>query len=480
MPVPHHQIRRAYVWTLTGNVIRQALSFALSMLLARFLQPNDYGLVGMVGVFLVFLTAVQDLGMGQAVIYFEEAETAWPTSCTVSAAAGLILAAAMFASAPLIAKFYGLPALAPIVRWLSLILLLGGLKSPSQSLITKRLLFHKITAIETVCGLGSAIFAVYLAWRGFGAWSLVVNQLLSATLNTFVVLAVIPPAFTLQPDFPLVRRFLRWGLPLTGSSLCWSFYDNSDELVVGKFASSQQLGYYSLAFRMATLVNEKIGAIISRVSFPVFAAMQTDRESMIRHWLSVTRRSALICFPLLTILAVDASDIIQVVLGAKWLPVVEPLRLLCTVGALRVLTPIIVTLLPAVGNTRLPFQYTLLNTLIMPVSFFIGCRMSGMIGVGLAWVIVFPFLCFWLINSALRLTGTPWSIYLRNLLVPIGAALLVALGTIPYLVLLPNGLFRLLISGLTAAVILLLGFTLYRNAIVRERHGRLATPDRHA
>jgi len=443
----HQRVRRAYVWTFTGSIIRQLLSFSLSMLLARFLRPSDYGLVGMVGVFIAFLTALQDLGIGQAVIYFPEAESAWATCCTVSTAAGLSLSLVLFAAAPLIAGFYGLPELVPIVHWLSLTLFLGGLKSASQSIITKQLLFQKIVIIEGICGLGSAVMAVYLAWRGYGAWSLVCNLLLSSTLNTIIVLIVAPPAFTLHPDLALIKKFLRWGMPLTGSTLGWSFYDNADELIVGKLVNSEQLGFYSLAFRLATLVNERIGALISRVSFPAFAAMQADKTETVRHWLSVTRKSALLSFPLLAILAVEANDFVSIVLSPKWLPVVVPLRLLCVVGAVRVLTPVVINLLPALGRSDLAFRYTLINIIVMPISFFVGCRLGGIVGVGCAWVIVFPFLAFGLVRVALTLTALSWVAYLRNLMLPVVGTIALVSTTIPILYLLPVGLLRLACSA---------------------------------
>jgi PST family polysaccharide transporter len=216
---------------------------------------------------------------------------------------------------------------------------------------------------------------------------------------------------------------------------------------VGKLANSEQLGYYSLAFRLATLVNEKIGALISRVSFPAFAAMQTDKTETVRHWLSVTRKSALISFPLLAMLAVDANDLVSIILSPKWLPVVGPLRLLCVVGAFRVLTPVVINLLPALGRSDLAFRYTVINATVMPASFFVGCKVAGIIGVGWAWVIVFPFLAFWLIKLALTIIGISWSLYLRNLLMPIAGALAVIAVMLPFLYLLPSGLLRLVCSG---------------------------------
>lgn len=454
-------VREAYLWTFGGNLARQLLSFGLSMLLARFLSPSDYGTVGMVAIFTTILTALQDLGIGRAVIYFENADSAFSTYCTVSTAAGAVLSLGMFLSAPLIARFYAMPGLIPIVRWLSLTLFFGGLRSASQSMLTKRLLFQRLTFIEAGSGIFAALVAVVLAWRGFGVWSLVFNLILGSVLNTFLVLHAFRPSFTVRLDLAAVKRALAWGTPLVGSTLLWSAYDNTDNLVVGKLMNNAQLGYYSLAFRLATLVNERIGAIISRVSFPTFAALQNDKPEVARHWMSVTQKAALISFPLLALLAVFASDLISVVLGAKWLPAVLPLRLLCVVGAIRVLTPIIVNLLPALGRPGLAFQYTLANAIIMPVAFYIGCKTGGIVGVGWSWVIVFPFIAAYLTARAIALVEISWGAYLKNLTVPVLSSAAATSAAAPLLYALRPGLLRLLLmsfAGVSAASLCTLAF----------------------
>src|SRR5690606_32943157 len=124
-----------YLWTSFGNLIRQFLGFALSMLLARLLAPSDYGLVGMVLVFTSIASGLQDLGFGQAVIYFRSHESSLPTYFTVTTFTSVLLTALMFTAAPLIADLYENPIRVPITRWLSLTLLYSGLRSVSQGVL---------------------------------------------------------------------------------------------------------------------------------------------------------------------------------------------------------------------------------------------------------------------------------------------------------------------------------------------------------
>ncbi|HKR97199.1 MAG TPA: lipopolysaccharide biosynthesis protein, partial [Candidatus Angelobacter sp.] len=371
-----------------------------------------------------------------------------PTFYTVATAAGALLAGILFLLAPVIAAFYNSPQLVPIVQCLSVTLFLGGVRSVSQSLMTKHLLFQRLTIIEGICGLLSASVAVYLAWRGYGAWSLVINLVLASVLQTLVVTVAVRPKYTLRPDMAVVKKTLRWGTPMIGSSVLWKLYDNADYLIIGKLAGKEALGFYTVAFRLATLVNEKIGAVVSRVSFPTFAALQHDHSRVAAHWFSITRKSALVSFPILTMLIVAAEDIVGVLLGAKWLPSVHLLRLLCIVGALRVLTPVTINLLPALGRSDLAFRYTLMNAIFMPASFFLACVWNGPTGVAFAWLLVFPSIALYLIHHALRLTGTHWTPYVKNLRLPMLSSIALAAGMAPALLFVANAPVRLIISAL--------------------------------
>jgi O-antigen/teichoic acid export membrane protein len=365
-----------------------------------------------------------------------------------------LLRVAMFAAAPLIAGLYENPALIPITQWLSLTLLFGGLKSVSQGLLTRDLLFRRLVVMESACGLFAAGLAVYLAFQGFGVWSLVTNLVLSTFLQMLIAWWYVPPRFTLRPEIDVVKNVLRWGTPVTGSALLFKFYDNADYLVVGKVLGKESLGFYTLAFRLATIVNEKLGAIISRVSFPTFAAMQENRRGAVRHWLSITRKSALISFPVLTILAVNAPDIVSVILGEKWLTSVGPLRLLCIVGFLRAIVPVTNNLLAATGRTDMTFQYTLMNATLMPAAFYAGCKLGGIVGVGIAWIVVFPFICAFQLHRSLRLFDVTWREYLRNLRDPLLLSISSCIPMLLVLAAMSGGLARLVVSSaLTGAIL---------------------------
>jgi PST family polysaccharide transporter len=239
------KVRSAYAWTFAGNLLKQVLALGLSLLLARFLAPADYGLVGMVLVFTNILTTVQNLGISLAVIYFDDPDS-MPTYYTATVAMGILMTGIMYAAAPWLAQFYNNAEIVPIVRVLSFVLLLGGLRSVSQAQLTKSFAFQKLTLLESLSGISAAVVAVIMAANGYGPWSLVVNLLLSATLITGMVIAQVPPRFTLRMDGVVLRKILRYGLPNTGSNLLWKFYDSADYLVIGKLLGDGPLGIYTM------------------------------------------------------------------------------------------------------------------------------------------------------------------------------------------------------------------------------------------
>jgi teichuronic acid exporter len=477
----NQKVRSAYIWTVLGNLLKQTLTLALSLLLARFLAPSDYGLVGMVLVFTNLLTTVQNLGISMAVIYFNDLESKLPTYYTATAAMGVLLTAMMYGAAPWIAEFYKNPALIPIVRALSFVLLLGGLRSVSQAQLTKSFAFRKLTLLESFSGIAAAVVAIIMAANGFGPWSLVANLLLSATLITAFVIVQIPPRFTLRIDGPVLRKILRYGLPTTGSNLLWKFYDNADYLVIGKLLGDGPLGIYTMAFRVATLVNEKISAIVTRVSFTAFAALKENRESGVSHWLSLTDKVSTINFALLALLAVLGEDLILVILGVKWMPAVLPMRILCLVGVMKTLSSITSNMLAANGRTKLVFGINVANTIILPISFLVACKLGGIVGVAIAWCLILPVTFGFMLYRATQMLEIPFSRYLGSLKFPAIIAGVCLLGPLPAIYFMDPGLKRLLLGaamGILCGASLLIRHPWLRprlNAFFSQRLQRVGT-----
>jgi teichuronic acid exporter len=424
-------IRSAYVWTVGGSITKNVVGFGISVVLARLLQPSDYGLLGMVWVFIAILSAVQDLGLGQAIVHFNDDESAIPTYFTTTLLLGLILTTVSFGTAPWVANFYNQPRLTVIIQVLSSILTIGSLQSVAIGVLSKHFRFRELTLIEMSSTIGAGCIGVLAAFWGYGVWSLVLNLLLSSVFQTVLLCRAVPPRFTGHLRRDVLRRVLRFGLPLTGGGLLHQFYDNADYLTVGKMLGAAPLGLYTLAFRLATLAHEKIAVVVNKVAFPSFAAMQGEPGTIIDHWFEVSRAVSLINFPLLLGLFINARDLILVVFGQKWLPAVVPLRFLCVAGALRSMVHIVLHIYNATGRTGLRLQFGILNATILPLSFVIGCKAAGIAGVGLAWCVVYPFIWAFALIKARGFLSFSFLRYFASFRLPAVAALACGIGMLP-------------------------------------------------
>ncbi len=446
------KVRSAYLWTFAGTFVKQGLTFGLSILLARLLSPADYGLIGIVLVVISYLSSFQDLGLGDAVIYFNDDDSALPTYFTTTALMGSVLTIATFLLAPWIADFYHQPELVPLIRVMSFSIAVNGLRSVSQGIIRKNFQFRQLVVFETVAAIGSASLAVLMAWLGFGVWSLVTNLMVSSVVQTGIIVSVVRPRLTWHLDLEVLRRILKWGLPLTGSVVLWKVYDNADYLIIGRVLGPEALGLYTLAFRLATLVNDKVSAIVLRVSFPQFAAVlkeQPDRAAA--EWLSLTQRVALINFPLLALMSVLSEDLIRILLGEKWLAAVVPMRILCIVGAIKTLSSISSSMIDAIGRTDVLLVVNIAMALIMPAGFYAGCLWSGSNGVAIAWATLLPAMLLsisWWVARQVR--ASLWD-YCRNLTFPVMVAAAAAGPALPPVLLMKSGWARLLLGGTLGA-----------------------------
>lgn len=437
-------VRSAYLWAGAGNIVKALLTFGLSVLLARLLDPSHYGLIGVVVAFVAILLVIQDGGFGQAVVYFAETEETLPTYRTVTALGGVLMALLTCAAAPALAWFYGMPELTRVAPALGLSLVFASLTSVPQGLLMKELRFKALSVVETAAGVTAGVVAVVLAFSGAGVWSLVVNIVLGAAIHAVAVLWLKPGPLTrhLRPE--VIRRVVGYGLPLTGSRLLWQVYLNSDALIIGKMLGSAPLGFYSYALRMARFLSERVFGIVNRVSFPSFASMKDDRERLVRHWLLLTELLGLIHFPAMLALAMNAHDFVLVLLGEKWLPAVLPLRLLCAAEAVRAVQVVIPQLVAAVGETRAVLGYNVVNAIVLPAAFAAGCRLGGLAGVGVAWMTVYPLLAIRLLEQAAEITGTPLRAYWKCLRAPVLVTAACLAAMLPFEWLLSAGWGRLL------------------------------------
>lgn len=318
------------LWRFAERCGAQAVSFLVSIILARLLAPEAYGTIALAMVFINILQVFVDSGMGTALIQKKDADDLdFSSVFYFNIAACLVLYAGLFLAAPSIAQFYGDPALTALVRALSLTVVVSGVRNIQQSYVSRHLLFKRFFFSTIGSTLASAVVGIAMAYAGFGVWALVGQSLSNVVTGTIILWATVPWRPRRMFSWQRLKGLLSFGWKLLVSSLLDTGYNNLRSLIIGKLYSSADLAYYNQGDKLPNLVITNINTSIDSVLLPTMANEQDD-PARVR---SMTRRaiktSTYVMAPLMMGLAACAEPLIRLILTEKWLPCVPFLRIFC-------------------------------------------------------------------------------------------------------------------------------------------------------
>ena len=418
---------RAFAWAGSAKAVTQAVSWAISILLARLLVPSDFGLVAMAWTFVGLLEQINQLGIGAAIIQRADMEEEdLQTLFWIALTAGISLYVVAYMGAGPLAAFFGNNRLVEVIRLLALTMVLSALSTVPFNLLTKDLAFGKRSKAEVLSVLAGGTVSIALALQGYGVMSLVMGTLCQQVVLTATVwvMAGWRPRWCFGPD--RVGSAFRFGLSVMATRMIWYLHSSADTVIVGKWLGDRLLGFYSMSGQLSTLPVQKISTIVNQVAFPVFSQLQHDLPKLRTYFLTITRFVALITFPLMIALVVIAEPLVRLILTEKWLPVVDIFQILCVIGVIKSVDTIIPNMLMARGRADVLLTYNVAILLVLPAAFFLGAS-YGLLGVAYAWVVAYPMLLLYLYRIGLAELGLSVTDYLKNLAPAILAA--VAMGT---------------------------------------------------
>lgn len=319
-----------FFWRFAERCGSQLVSFIVSIVLARLLSPDAYGTVAMVTVFTTILQVFVDSGLGAALIQKKDADNVDFSSvfyfnlciCT-------ILYIGMFIAAPYIAAFYDDLSLTPIIRVLSLTLIIYGVKGIQQSYVSRHMIFKRFF-FSTLGGISfSAIIGIVMAYAGFGVWALVAQQLSNAVMDTVILWITVKWHPTRAFSWIRLRGLLSFGWKLLVSSLLDTVYNNLRNLIIGKLYSSSDLAFYNQGDKFPKVIVNNINTSIDSVLLPTMSNVQENRQRIKNMTRRSIKTSTYIMAPLMIGLACCAEPLVRLVLTDKWLPCVPYLRIFC-------------------------------------------------------------------------------------------------------------------------------------------------------
>lgn len=318
------------LWRFLERCGAQGVTFLVTIVLARLLAPEVYGLISLVTVFTTILQVFVDSGMGNALIQKKEADDLdFSSVFFFNLVMCITLYVLLFFCAPFIATFYHKPELTSVIRVLGITLLIAGVKNVQQAYVSRKLLFKRFFFATLGGTIGAAVIGIVMAYLGFGIWALVAQNIVNAMIDTVILWLTVRWRPKLQFSFDRLKVLLRYGWKLLASSLLHTFYTNIRTLVIGKLYTPADLAYYEKGQSFPTLIVSNINASIDSVLLPTMSGVQDSRESV----KAITRRaimtSSYLMWPMMVGLAVVAKPLVVLLLTEKWLSAVPYLQIIC-------------------------------------------------------------------------------------------------------------------------------------------------------
>jgi O-antigen/teichoic acid export membrane protein len=379
-----------------------SLQAATSVVLARYLLPRDYGIVGYAAIFVAFLARFNDLGLGSALVQRKEldahaANTAWTLRVVLGAAAFCLA----FPVSRLAAVGFGDPVVSTVLVVLSLDFLISSIGFIPSSLMVRALDYRRWIQPLIAGAVVRTAVACWLAVHGFSFWSIVIAGLASSITQAAYFVCLDHRKLEFQWDKAIARELLRFGVPLFSSGLLVFALFNADNFIVGAVSGAVVLGYYALAFNWGAMLCSLVSELVHSVLFPTFARMQHDRERLRQGYLRVLEQLSALGVLVYVGLFCCAREFLVIVLGrggGKWLPACHALQILCIYGVVRLMLEPLGNVLVATGRTRLLFRANLIAACCEIVLLYPALVLGGInavavvvtISYGVQWLVYWP------------------------------------------------------------------------------------------
>lgn len=377
---------RGLFWSFSETGIHYLVSFVIGIILARLLSPEEFGLIGMITIFIAISQSFIDSGFSQALIRKTNCQQKdYSTVFYFNLLVGILFYIVLFFSAPFISQFFNEPILKELVRVLGIVLIVNSFAIIQRTILIKNINFKLQTKITISSSVLSGIIAIILAYKGFGVWSLAVQRILNQLFTAILLWIFNHWLPTLEFSKQSFKEMFSFGSKLLASGLIDTTYQNIYYLIIGKFFSATELGYYTRADHFSKLPSQSINASVSRVTYPVLSQLQDNASQLKVGYKKIIKSIMLINFSVMLGMAAVARPMILTLIGEKWLPSVPYLQLLCFVGMMYPLHALNLNILKVKGRSDLFLRLEIIKkvlaipVIIIGIFFGIKAMILGMI-----------------------------------------------------------------------------------------------------
>ncbi len=369
------------VWTALQKYSTMLIRFISGIVLARLLTPYDYGCIGMLAIFMTLAESFIDGGFGSALIQKKQpTQEDYSTIFFWNLGMAVLLYAVLYFSAPAIAGFYNIPLLSDVLRVQGIILFIYAFNIVQYNQLRKKLNFKILSKVAISTSIISLTITIIMAYHGYGVWSLVAQNILSALIPAFVFWFYIKWRPILIFSRKSFKELFSFGFYIFMNNLFVMFSQQIQGLLIGKFYNPMIMGYYSRARSTGNLASLSISQILSQVTFPLYSEVQDDKHRMVNILNSLTGIIAYLTFPLMLVLILVAKPLFVLLYSDRWLESVPYFQILCLVGLGTCLQAVNLQTIFAIGKSRTLFIWSILKQSIGLVLMIGGLIAFGIYG----------------------------------------------------------------------------------------------------
>lgn len=313
------QTIKGVIWSSIERFSVQGIQFLIMIIMARLLSPNDYGLIGMLTVFISIAQSLIDSGFSQALIRKQNrTETDNSTVFYFNIGVGICIYLLFYLIAPLISQFYNTPELTAIMRVISLGIIFNSLAVAQRALLTIQINFKTQAKASLIAAIASGIIGITMAYKGFGVWSIVMLQLVNLSLNTILLWSFTGWHPTSKFSKDSFCELFAFGSKLLASGILDTLYRNIYLIAIGKLFTASRLGYYTRAQQFSDFPSSNLTGVLQRVTYPILCKIQDDTERLAQAYRKFLRISAFLIFPLMVGLSAVSEPFILLLLKEQW------------------------------------------------------------------------------------------------------------------------------------------------------------------
>ena len=470
-----NKVVSALRWALAMNFLGLAYAWGISIYVIRLLEPSDYALMAIAFVFTGFATFLREAGMGDSIV-----QKRGVSESLLRQIFGLVILLNLgfylvfYLTAPVLAEFFEESRLVPVIRVLSLQLLLGMFGALPDAMLRQKINFKRLSQTKMIGLVCGSTLTLILAYNGLGVWSLVYGSILLVAVQTIALFIAFPVMLAPSFRFEGIGEIVSFGGYIMASRILWFLYSRSDVFIVGKLLGGVTLGFYSVAHNIAMMPMSKVGAIVNLIAFPAFSELQDKSAALRSSFYKAININALAFFPALWGISAIATDLVPLALGATWMEAAPLLEIICLVVPVRSLATMLRPVLNGLGRPEISLQNVATDFAIVIPALLIGTQWGA---VGVCWAWVLGASLSFLINlrrSMPVIGGTFWE-FVSGVLPSAASALAMYASIVALRFILSDGepLWRLLLSIALGAVVYAVLSLLFNRPVTMRAFGLL-------